>query len=677
MANNVVGRLRTDLICNTSQYVAGLKRAAAQTTAYARSIKSINGMVASFGRNLATIGGAGGLAGGYGFYHLIRSTEDFRSSLQSSIAIMGDLSSEVKTQLYEASRDVQRETKYTSKDAAESLFYLASAGLSAEQAIQSVGVVARFAQAGVFDMAVASDALVKSQDALGLSSQNAEQHMSQMARIADVVTKANVVSTASVEEFAAALQNRGAMAGRFGNMELEETMAFLMAFAQGGFAIGVEGGEMLWRVMRDLRTKAVENEEAFKALGVAVYDADGNVRGGLQTFIDLDKALEGLSSKAQTIRLQGLGFTDRALAPIMHLIGKSDDISAWTEAMKNAGGTMEDIASKQLTPFAKSCRDAKSAIVDLWDAMKGPEVTTGVAQMMTDWITGFRDGLDMLKNFDNLLDGSFDKFVDGLGGIDASIVKRYEQEYFKNNALRELPNRLKGKSAKLSEAEIKKLNVDPQAEAAAKSLKTSFDEFMQNLKTDEKLNSMGITDPKLRDYYRQFGGVGGGAAVDTGKFQVGLKMLQDASYLERTNKERENKEKEHQATMKRLANEGRRAFESTMNPFESFLREVDDLRRLLDAGAISGDTFTRATNAANKQLLDQFKQPNALPSYSFAPTAAAGSAEAYRTIMRSMHGGTATDPAQKTRLQQLEEMKRTARTLEQIREGMAETVEIE
>lgn len=660
MANNVVGRLRTDLICNTSQYVAGLKRAAAQTTAYARSIKSINGMVASFGRNLATIGGAGGLAGGYGFYHLIRSTEDFRSSLQSSIAIMGDLSSEVKTQLYEASRDVQRETKYTSKDAAESLFYLASAGLSAEQAIQSVGVVARFAQAGVFDMAVASDALVKSQDALGLSSQNAEQHMSQMARIADVVTKANVVSTASVEEFAAALQNRGAMAGRFGNMELEETMAFLMAFAQGGFAVGVEGGEMLWRVMRDLRTKAVENEEAFKALGVAVYDADGNVRGGLKTFIDLDKALEGLSSKAQTIRLQELGFTDRALAPIMHLIGKSDDISAWTEAMKNAGGTMEDIASKQLTPFAKSCRDAKSAIVDLWDAMKGPQVTTGAAQLLTNWITGYRDYFEL-----------------AFTGSDAGIVKRYEQEYFKNNALRELPNRLKGKSAKLSEAEIKKLNVDPQAEAAAKSLKTSFDEFMQNLKTDEKLNSMGITDPKLRDYYRQFGGVGGGAAVDTEKFQVGLKMLQDASYLERTNKERENKEKEHQATMKRLANEGRRAFESTMNPFESFLREVDDLRRLLDAGAISGDTFTRATAAANKQLLDQFKQPNALPSYSFAPTAAAGSAEAYRTIMRSMHGGTATDPAQKTRLQQLEEMKRTARTLEQIREGMAETVEIE
>src|SRR3972149_6739188 len=103
----------------------------------------------------------GGLAIGSAFAGLITKTFiDFDDKLNQSLAIMGDVSDEMRGEMSDAAREVAKTTVFSASPAAESLFFLASAGLDAADSIGALPIVARFAQAGMFDMATARGALL-------------------------------------------------------------------------------------------------------------------------------------------------------------------------------------------------------------------------------------------------------------------------------------------------------------------------------------------------------------------------------------------------------------------------------------------------------------------------------------------------------------------------------------
>ena len=111
-----------------------------------------------------------GLAGGAitAFSGLFLKTfAGFDDALNQSLAIMGDVSDAMRKDMAQAAKDVARETRFNATDAAESYFFLASAGLDAKQSIEALPQVAQFAQAGMFDMAQATDLLTDAQSALG------------------------------------------------------------------------------------------------------------------------------------------------------------------------------------------------------------------------------------------------------------------------------------------------------------------------------------------------------------------------------------------------------------------------------------------------------------------------------------------------------------------------------
>ena len=85
----------------------------------------------------------------------VRSFASFDAQMTKSLAIMGDVSDAMETDMANAAREVAKATTFSTDQAAESFFFLASAGLDAEQAVAAMPQVAKFAQAGMFDMALA------------------------------------------------------------------------------------------------------------------------------------------------------------------------------------------------------------------------------------------------------------------------------------------------------------------------------------------------------------------------------------------------------------------------------------------------------------------------------------------------------------------------------------------
>jgi TP901 family phage tail tape measure protein len=118
-----------------------------------KGIKAAEKALAGFGKVAAGVAAAATAAVAGIAVKSIQEFAKFDEQLNKSLAIMGDVSEAMRGNMAEAAREVARTTTFSADQAAESFFFLASAGLDAEQAVAAMPQVAKFAQAGMFDMA--------------------------------------------------------------------------------------------------------------------------------------------------------------------------------------------------------------------------------------------------------------------------------------------------------------------------------------------------------------------------------------------------------------------------------------------------------------------------------------------------------------------------------------------
>ena len=332
--------------------------------------------------------GAGGLAGSIGA--LVSMNNQLSRSMTRSLAIMSEVSDKMRGDMRQAAIDVSKTTMFSASQAADAYFYLASAGLSAEQSLKSMPVVANFAQAGYFDLATATNMLADSQSALGMRTGDAMQDMINMTRISDVLTKANIIANAEVEDFAAALVNNAAGALRLVNKEVEEGVAVLAAYADQGIK-GEEAGTALGIVMRDLQTKSLKFKDAFKTAGVEVYDTSGKMNNMADIIEDLENRLDGLSDAQKKGELLKMGFADRSVAFLQTLLGTSDRIREYEEQLRGASGATSELADKIQTPLDKAMQKFKGSLQEVSGQ------TEPLNEVMTFYLNGWAENIETIN----------------------------------------------------------------------------------------------------------------------------------------------------------------------------------------------------------------------------------------------------------------------------------------
>ena len=149
----------------------------------------------------------------------------------------------------------------------------------------------------MFDMARATDLLTDAQSALGKTVKDPIRNIKNMTLLGDQLVKANTLANASVEQFSESLTNKAAAAMRLLNITTAEGIAVLATFADQGIK-GAEAGTAFSIVLKDLTTKAIKEKDAFKALGVNVFDSAGKFQKMSDIIGDLEMALFGLSDVA-------------------------------------------------------------------------------------------------------------------------------------------------------------------------------------------------------------------------------------------------------------------------------------------------------------------------------------------------------------------------------------------
>lgn len=326
----------------------------------------------------------------------VKAAASFDQAMTTSTAIMGDVSAKLRKEMEDTARTVAKTTTFSHEEAAKSYYYLASAGLSAQQSIKAMPAVAKFAQAGAFDMARATDLLTDAQSALGLQVKDTTQNLTNMTRVSDVLVRAEVLANASTEQFSEALTNKAGAALRLLHKDVEEGAAVLAVYANQGLK-GAAAGTALMMVLRDLQKASLKQPEVWKKMGVAVYDSGGNMRNVADIIGDLEGAFEGLSDKQVRARLTAMGFTDKSIAATQSLLGQSEAIRDYEKKLRSAGGTTDEVAKKQLEAFSAKLELLKSKFVDIGitigtELMPHLEAFAGWLSKGADWFGDLSEG---------------------------------------------------------------------------------------------------------------------------------------------------------------------------------------------------------------------------------------------------------------------------------------------
>jgi TP901 family phage tail tape measure protein len=359
-----------------------------------RGLADFGKKMESIGRNLtrlvtAPIVALGGAS--------VKAFSDFDDAITQSTAIMSGVTAEMRSQMELTARTISKTLAISSTDAANAYYFLASAGLDANQSIAALPQVAKFAQAGMFDMSRATDLATDAQSALGLSVKDATQNLKNLTRVTDVLVKANTIANASVEQFGEALTTRAGAALRLVNKSMEEGVAVLAVFADQGVK-GAEAGGRLDIVLRDLQNASLKNRDLFNQLGISVFDSSGNMNNLADIVEYMERAFKGLSDEQLRSTLSLLGFTDRSIAATASLLGFSNNIRDYESKLKSAGGTTEIVASKQMQSFKNQVELTRNSLVNM-----SQRIGEVISEAILPLIKRVKDLADNLSSMDKEL----------------------------------------------------------------------------------------------------------------------------------------------------------------------------------------------------------------------------------------------------------------------------------
>ena len=408
----------------------GFTKAQAQMNTLGKKTDKSGEKFAKFGKVAGTVAIAVGVALVKGLSSAVQEYAKFNDKMTQSLAIM-DTTLEEQQAMESQAMALSRTTRISAEQSAEAYFFLASAGLDAQQSISALPQVAKFAQAGMFDMALATDLATDSQSALGLTVSDAQQNLENLTRVTDVLVKANTLANASVQQFSEALTNKAGASLKVANKGIEEGVAVLSAFADRGVK-GAEAGEKLNQLLRDIPRATAKNSEEFKKLNLQMFDSEGNLLNVADLVENLDSVLSPMSDELKASTLDQLGLNRGVADAVKILSGAGNEIRNYQKALEDAGGMTEEVADKQMGSL-----NAKTDIMRQSFSELGSEIGASVTPFVIDLVEeisagvqGFTDFIKQVKQTNRELEKSGDKlefYGFGLTGVEAKQRQIEEQ----------------------------------------------------------------------------------------------------------------------------------------------------------------------------------------------------------------------------------------------------------
>ena len=325
----------------------------------------------------------------------VTTAANFESSMSQVQAIMGitkDSMSKVNGQsvntmdtLSKLAKKMGAETAFSASECAEALNYLALAGYDTQQMCDTLPTVLNLAAAGDIALADASDMVTDAMSALGMGVDEAETMVDQMAKTAST-------TNTSVAQLGEGILTIGATAKSIkgGTAELNTALGIL---ANNGIK-GAEGGTHLRNIILSLQSPTDAAAKQMEALGVSVYDSEGNMRSLNDILGDLNTSMDGMTS-AEKSNIISTIFNKTDLSSVNALLANTG--STWDDLQQkitDSGWAAQQMADTQLDNLQGQITILKSALEGL--AISFGELLMPAIKQIVGWVQKFVDFLNSL-----------------------------------------------------------------------------------------------------------------------------------------------------------------------------------------------------------------------------------------------------------------------------------------
>lgn len=308
----------------------------------------------------------------------VQAGMSFDNAMSQVAATMGTTVDQIQD-LEKFAQEMGRTTGFSATEAAEALNYMALAGYDAEKQMTALPSVLNLATAGAMDLARASDMVTDAQSALGIEFENIDGFVDQLAKTAST-------TNTSVEQLGDAILTVGGTAKMMkgGTAELNQVLGLL---ADNGIK-GSEGGIALRNMLLSLASPTDAASKTLQALGVEVFNAEGDMRSMNDIIADLNRSMDGFTSEERTQAISNI-FNKRDLKSVEALLNTTGD--RWNEvaeAIDNAQGAAQKMADTQFD-------NLQGDVVSFQSALEGLQIELfhGVSPALRGFVQGAKDGL--------------------------------------------------------------------------------------------------------------------------------------------------------------------------------------------------------------------------------------------------------------------------------------------
>lgn len=329
----------------------------------------------------------------------------FESSMSQVEAVSGASGKELE-KLTDKAKEMGEKTKFSASQSAEAFNYMAMAGWKTEDMMGGIEGVMNLAAASGEDLATTSDIVTDALTAMGYSAKDS-------GKLADVMAAASSNANTNVSMMGETFKYAASVAGSYG-YSMEDVAIATGLMANAGIK-GTQSGTAMRSIMTRLSTDAGASSKQLgalgtltKKLGVAFYDAKGEMRPFGDVIKDTRKAWKGLTKEEQANYGKKIAGQEALSGWLAMMNASEKDVNKLTKAVNNSSGAAEKMAKTMNDNVAGQFTLLKSQIEG-----KMIKVFEKVAPQL-------RKGIDQISKA--LEQVNWDSFSKGLGDFASKAI---------------------------------------------------------------------------------------------------------------------------------------------------------------------------------------------------------------------------------------------------------------
>lgn len=338
---------------STDKFTRQKRKATVAVEKFKRTIKSSIGSMLKSKVALASLGaGIALFARG-----AITSFLTFEKSMNRVSAVTLATQDEIRS-MGKLAKELGSTTSFTAAQSADALVFLSQAGLSVGEAMDALPGTLQLAAAGNMDLASAADIATNVLAQMGLE-------VTSLSRVNDVLAKSQSISNTDIRQLAGAMNTTGQTAAGMG-IEIELLAASLGTMANAGLK-AENAGTLFRNMILQTAIGAKKHRKIYKSLGVDINSFLDD-QGKFKDFKGFISSLQDVEKTGKlTIPILNKLFGERGFRAAQVLIGAgADSISDFERQLKNAGGTAEEMARRQMAGLTGAAKEFASA----WEGLK-------------------------------------------------------------------------------------------------------------------------------------------------------------------------------------------------------------------------------------------------------------------------------------------------------------------